>query len=159
MNVSFVDGELLESEALLKEFEELIQWELPDDFRDFVKKYNGAQTEGCVCFKSELFETVFDTMLNFNRTTQPKMSIWEFYDFIDEHYDWYKKQKYDEKYGELSDYFVFAVTVFGDNVCFNKKNGAVYHFDHESCELGKIADSFSEFLNSLYVDDDDEDDE
>ncbi len=157
MRIQFKCYEKLEDKALLDEFEELIDWKLPKDFRRFVRKYNAAQMElnitYGVCFRLNDQDCALDRFMNFNRSSEDLgvNCIWEWYDFIDDDYEYFEEENLAEKYGELCDYFAFAYTPSDCKICFNKKNGGVYYFDTDDCSLTKIADNFTKFVKGLYI--------
>ena len=39
---------------------------------------------------------------------------------------------------------------FGDHICFDTTNNHIVFIDHETLETEELADTFSEFINSLY---------
>ena len=146
MSVCWDCIEKLEDEALLSEFEQLIGWDLPEEFKEFVKKYNSCKPQTSAYFKTDDdIEVELINFYDFNKGSV--ISIWDFYDFPEEDRKWFKEQYG----GELNDYFAFADANLGNSICFNKQNGAVTFYDRENDKMSKVADDFGKFINSLYV--------
>ena len=57
--------------------------------------------------------------------------------------------EYEEKIGEIENYVVFAGDTFGNFIGFKRKTNEIVFIDHEQMQAEKIADSFTELLNSM----------
>ena len=146
MSVCWDCIEKLEDEALLSEFEQMVGWQLPEDFKEFVKKYNSCKPCKATAFKTEDgVEVELGNFYDFNKGSV--ISIWDFYDFPEEDRKWFKEQYG----GELNDYIAFADATLGNSICFNKQNGEVTFYDRENDKMSAVAADFNGFINALYV--------
>ena len=137
--------ETLENEGLIEEFEQLIGWQLPESFKEFVKKYNSCKPSKTTLFKT--CDGAVAELCNFYDFNKGSViSIWDFYDFPEEDRKWFKEQFG----GELNDYIAFADDPAGNSVCFNKCNGEVTFYDRENDKMSVIATDFDGFINALY---------
>lgn len=140
-HLKFEDVEELESKDLVEEFEKLIGYVFPEDFKDFVYKYN------CPYFITDTFDvdiedigsTVFD-LHSFNKDSG--CSVWKMY-------EWYNEDEQDF----VGKYIQFGSSGFGDYICFDMETNEVVFIDHETLEIVKLADTFTEFTHMLYEDD------
>lgn len=139
MNWNWVES--LESEDLIKEYEETVGYTFPDEYKEIVKNYNGAYPEFKE-FKSRQgrrkSERVFNNLLSFNKND--RVNMWRTNDNI--HRIWAEN-------GELDNYIVFANDPFGNKICFDKTNDHIVFIDHETLSIEPVATSFAEFIASL----------
>lgn len=129
----------LKNEGLVAEFEEMIGYEFPQDFKECINFINGGRP------KYQDFDTTFcegrDILAinSFNKDDSGNM--WN-------SYEW------DEDCGEFEGftgrYIPFAYSEGGDDICFDTSNNHVVYIDHETAEVEEVADTFTEFINSLY---------
>ncbi len=146
MTVTWDCVEKLENKELINEFEQLINWQLPESFRAFITENNSCCPAQRTCFKtSDGEERVLRNIYDFNKGSV--ISIWDFCDFPEEDRRWFKEQYG----GELNDYVAFADDVLGNSVCFDKNSGKVTLYDREADKMSIIADDFTAFLDKLYV--------
>lgn len=130
----------------IREFEDLIKYKLPNDYKNFLLKYNGGRPEPFI-FKVEKFEggeNSIHTFLGFNRETESDNLLWS--------------------YNALKDRLPDTLLSIGysdtdDQICLDlseKNFGKIYLWDYAG-ECGKdcldnvyyIAPSFGELLNML----------
>lgn len=124
----------LESEKNIERFENLMQATLPELFREFVKINNGSRPECPVFDTDNTKERVVNNFLSFN-----------FHD----HFSIFSAYENNEKMFE-SKYIPFALDVFGNFLCFNKKFQIIF-INHEDLTKEFVANSFDEFLEKLYM--------
>lgn len=124
----------LKSENLINDFECLVCYEFPKEFRDCVLQFNGGRPE------RKAFNTNMNTgrelksFLSFN--TDDKETVWKIH-------EWNKD--------ELSNkYVAFAIDNFGNLICFDADNDKVVFLNHEDLSVEHIANTFAEFLELLY---------
>ena len=133
----------LESEDLIKEYEENIGYTFPNEYKEVVKNYNGARPEFKE-FKSKQGRRkkarVFEFLFSFNK--YDKWSIWGLNNWKGDMRDWNIDSKIENMVG-------FAGDPFGNLICFDKTNGHIVFVDHETLNIEPVADSFTEFINSL----------
>ena len=150
--------EPLESEELIDEFEELREYKFPAFFREFVIKNNGGVPEYNIFDTEDEVERVFKSLFTFNKNTK-KFSVWDALEACEIHLSDAIMGEDDEWMDAcltiLDRYVLFAGTSFGDNIAFDKTDDSIVYINHETFEIEKIADSFDEFLDCLYDDDDD----
>lgn len=122
----------LESEDLIREYEIKIDYNFPSDFIECVKENNGG------CPEFENFNTrnnveVFNRLHSFNKSD--RTNIWREFDWTG-----YEEMK--------SVYVIFACDPFGNKICFDKRDDSIIFLNHETMEVEKIADSFSDLINN-----------
>ena len=133
--------EKLEDEKLIEEFEQFVGYTLPEDYKACVKLYNGGAPEwDSFDVKNEdIGTTDLGYLHSFNKDSGN--SIWKLYDWDEE------CEEYKDFIGR---YIEFTSTSFGDHICFDTTNNHIVFIDHETLETEELADTFSEFINSLY---------
>lgn len=137
----------LESDELITEYEERIGYTFPDDFKEFVRQYNGGRPEW-KCFYSwtgkRKHERVFNNLLSFNK--EDRSSIWKYNDWDGS--DWDSSTN-----GEIKNYVMIARDAFGNLICYDRRTIGIVWVDHEEPDfpkaVEKVADSFTEHVNSL----------
>lgn len=133
----------LESENLIKEFEQLVGYELPADFKECIHFINGGRPQ------YQDFDTEFcegrDIMAICSFNKDDPGSIWDSYEWDEE---------CEEFEGFTGRYIPFAYSDCGDDICFDTSNNHIVYIDHEEAEVEKIANTFTGFINSLYEYDD-----
>jgi hypothetical protein len=137
----------LNDEGSILEIEELLGTRLPADYASCVKQNNRGYPAS-KCFRTARGEErVFSNLLNYNKAS--RTNIFVMYDlFISDN----------EKHSEL---FPFARDPFGNYICFDMRTDpwAVVFWNHEvgaDDAVDAVADSFTEFLDMLYPDEDDD---
>lgn len=133
----------LNSEELISEYEEKVCYRFPKDFKDCVKQNNSANP-GLEVFISwygkRKKKRVLNNLFSFNK--EDRSTIW--------HYnDWNGKQREWNEDGRMVKYVAFAKDPFGNLICFDKTNDSIVWIDHETLNIEFVADSFTEFINSL----------
>lgn len=154
------DIEVLESESLIDEFEELRRYKFPASFRECVIKNNGGTPEYCIFDTEDEAERVFSSLFTFNKNTK-KFSVWDALEACEIHLSDAKRNGDVEWIAHcenvLARYVIFAGTPFGDDIAFDKTDDSVVYICHDDIAVfEKIADSFEEFLDCLYADEDDD---
>ena len=132
MNWNYV--KTLKSVNLIDEFESLVHYELPKDFKEFVLQYNGGRPEHKAYDTDTTEERVLKTILSFNK--EDISTVWETNEGDIE--------------GLPDKYVVFATDPFGNLICFDKDNDNVIFWNHEDESVEHIANTFTEFIDKLY---------
>ncbi len=124
---------LLSSE-IISEFENVVKYKFPDDFKKCVLENNGGRPDSRTFDTDRTKERELKSFLSFNKDDIE--SIWKIS-------EWNKS--------ELSDkYVAFAIDNFGNLICFEIKNNNIIFLDLETLSAEKISDDFTGFLNGLY---------
>lgn len=124
----------LESIKNIDDYECMVRYSLPDDFRECVITNNGGRPE-YRCFDTDKAkERVLKSFLSFNRND--KETVWKLYEW--------KKEQFENKY------VPFAIDNFGNLICFDADNDHIVFLNHENSSVENVADSFSSFFDSLY---------
>ncbi len=130
----------LKSENMILEFEEMMKYTLPEDFKDFVRHHNGARLiNDAFDVNIEAIGTTDFSPLSFNKG-DPE-NIWNFC-------EWYNEDEQDF----VGKYLEFGMTSAGDHICFDMTNNHIVLIDHETLEIAEVADTFTEFSHMLYED-------
>ncbi|MGL4672000.1 SMI1/KNR4 family protein [Cetobacterium sp.] len=123
----------LKNKDTIQEFQSIVNQNLPRDYVDFIKNYNGGRPN------LKLFKTitgkehVIKTFLSFN------------HDDIENIFkvnSWLKKE-----FGDI--YFAIASDPAGNYIVFNKKY-EIYFWNHELNEVQFVQNSFQSFIKELY---------
>lgn len=124
----------LKSIKNIDDFECLVKYVFPEEFRKCVIENNGGRPELC-CFNTDkVKERALKSFLSFNKNDRE--TVWKLY-------EWSKD--------ELADKYVpFAIDNFGNLICFNVDNDHIVFINHESLSIEFINSTFEEFVNSLY---------
>lgn len=124
----------LKSVKNIDDFECLVKYAFPNDFRKCVIENNGGRPE-FRCFNTDKAnERVLKSFLSFNK--DDKETVWKMY-------EWSKD--------ELANRFVpFAIDNFGNLICFDADNDHIVFLNHETLVIENIKDTFDDFMNSLY---------
>lgn len=118
----------------VNEFEKITNIKLPQDYIELIKKYNGARPSLKLFKTVSGVEHVVKAILSYNKEDREN---------IFKTYDWIKEQ--------LPINFVpIASDPAGNYICYNK-DFELYYWEHETTNVEKIADSFSDFINNLYL--------
>ena len=132
MNWEYV--KTLKSANLIDEFESLVGYEFPGDFKECVMQYNGGYPEREAFDTDTTKERVFNHLLSFNK--EDISTIW--------------KTNEGHIEGLPDKYVVFADDPFGNLICFDKDNDNVIFWNHEDESVEHIANTFTELLDKLY---------
>ena len=137
-------GKLTEKDIL--EFEEYLGFELPQDYRKFLKEYNGGipdYNKNCFYIKDLKEETMLDVLYGIN---------------IEKNFD---LKEWNDEYGcdLLPKMLIIGSDPGGMMIILSsdEKDGGIYLWDHaheyeqstEELNSYKIADSFQEFIENL----------
>lgn len=118
----------------INEFECLVKYAFPDDFRECIKKYNGGRPENKIFDTDASQERALKSFLSFNKNDRE--TVWKIY-------EWNKQ--------ELADrYVAFAVDNFGNLICFDADNDNIVFLNHEDLGVEKVADNFMDFMKKLH---------
>lgn len=122
------------SEDRIKEFEETVKLDLPEDFKKCVVQNNGGRPDLRTFDTDKEKERSFKSLLSFN--TEDRETVWKTLDACEE---------------ELSDkYVAFGIDNFGNLICFDRKNSSVIFLNAETLTTEYIAPTFTAFLDKLY---------
>lgn len=124
----------LTSEELMNEFECMVKYSLPNDFRVCVMEHNGGRPDRRAFDTDVCKERELKSFLSFNK--EDKETIWKIHDWNQE---------------ELGDrYIAFAIDNFGNLICFDTDNNKVVFINLEDKSVELIANDFGTFLKCLY---------
>lgn len=124
----------LSSEGNINEFESLVKYSFPDEFKNCVLCNNGGRPCKRVFNTDVQKKREIKTFLSFNK--EDKETVWKIQ-------DWNKEEL-------LRKYVAFAIDNFGNLVCFDINSSRIVFFNHENGKMEQIADNFTEFMESLY---------
>ena len=131
----------LKSVELIDEFEKMVGFEFVQSFRECVMANNGGRPSKQIFDTNKTRGRDLKSFLSFNR--EDIENVWDDYEWNGEKF---------EEIGKI--YIPFATSNFGDPIAFDIKTGHVIFVDHETLEIEQIAETFEEFLNKLYEDED-----
>lgn len=123
------------SRTNITRFEKSYQIIFPDSFISLCLMHNGGKPEKRFCYSyhdDKKIERIIRKFLSFNE--EDRENIWS-----------YSFNHLSDGHSEIP----FAIDVFGNLFCFDK-NFKIVFYNHESDNYESVADSFDEFMNSLY---------
>lgn len=123
----------LNDEKNIEEFEKLVRIKLPEDYKNFIKKYNGGRPSKKAFKTISGTEHLVKTFLSYNK--EDLENIFKTYEYGHDFFD------------EV--YFAIGNDPFGNYILSDKK-GRIYYFDLESGKTEFIGNSFEQFIESLY---------
>ena len=135
----------IQNANIFDELEIRTNYKYPDDFKSVALKFNGA-TPKCNTFDTKETEgRVFNYLISLNKNKEEMEEIiWDYFgdsaSWVFDGLDWR--------------YIPFADDPFGDLICFDRTNDHIVFWNHETNEVEEAADSFIEFVDSLYEDED-----
>ena len=131
----------LKSDNLIEEFENMIGYTFPEDYKECVRLNNGGAPElEAFDVKNEYIGTTgFGYLYSFNK--DDISSIWNLYEW---------DECDDDQRAFIGRYIPFTSSAGGDPVCFDTTNNHVVFIDHETLEVEELANSFSAFIEMLY---------
>ena len=138
MELEWFGAKELKSPDLIAEFEHMFSYTFCESYKRCVMKNNGGKPNKHVFDTEKEPERVFDTLLSFDPEDPGNIWTYQYWD--------------DDEAGLKDKYICFADSCFGDPICFDRRDDSVVFVDHETGSVEKIADSFDDFLNCLYVD-------
>ena len=122
------------SAGCIDEFERLVRYTFPDEFKNCILCNNGGRPNKRVFDTNIQQERAIKSFLSFNK--EDRETVWKIQ-------DWNKE--------ELSGkYVAFAIDNFGNLVCFDISNNKIIFYNHENGNIVQIADNFAEFMERLY---------
>ena len=124
----------LKDPALISKFEQKTGYKLPDDFTACVKNYNGGRPEHSTFNTDSSKGRAIKALLSFN--LEDRESMWQAYVWLSPEL---RKR-----------YVAFAIDNFGNLICFDRSTGCVVFIDDERLTVEQIANSFTDFVASLY---------
>ncbi len=123
----------LVSEENINEFECLVKYAFPEEFRDCVKKNNGGRPSR-KSFDTDMGkEHALKSFLSFNK--DDRETVWKIH-------EWNKEELKDR-------YVAFAVDNFGNLICFDAENDKIVFVNHEDLRVEIAADNFGDFMDKL----------
>lgn len=125
----------LESLELISKFEEQFNYKFPNEYKDCVSKNNGGRPS----------KKIFDTVDTKERELKSLLS----FNYDDPETIWDVNNRDDESFNEK--YIAFATDSSGNLICFKKCDSSIVFVNHETSITENITNSFSSFINSLYV--------
>lgn len=124
----------LSSTENINEFESLVKYSLPDEFKNCILCNNGGRPSKKVFDTDTQKERAIKSFLSFNK--EDKETVWKIQ-------DWNRE--------DLSGkYVAFAIDNFGNLVCFEINSNKIVFFNHENGKIEQIADNFINFMECLY---------
>ncbi len=132
--------------TIIEKVEKLIHYRYPEVYKKIVMQYNGAIPKAMIFDTTLTEERVFNNLISLEDGTLEgalddvlagEINQWS--------YD-----------GLPWQYIPFGSDPFGNFICFDRETDHVVFFDHEFEDIEEVADSFTEFLDLLYDDDEDE---
>ena len=124
----------LSSEDNINDFECMIKYCFPDEFRNCVILHNGGRPSHKAFATDKTRERELKSFLSFNK--EDKETIWKIH-------EWNK--------AELSNrYVAFAIDNYGNLICFDANNDSIVFINHENLEVEFIAPNFKIFIDNLY---------
>ena len=132
MNWKYV--KTLKSANLIDEFETLVCYELPKEFKECVLQYNGGRPERKGFDTDAIKGRELKSFLSFNK--EDRETVWKIY-------EWNKEEL-------ANKYFAFAIDNFGNLICFDMNEDNVVFLNHEDLSVEHIAKTFTKFLELLY---------
>lgn len=123
----------LQDENLIKEFEEMLSYNLNRGYVDCIKQNNGGRPSNRVFYTEQGTERVVKSFLSFNK--EDRETVWKIL-------DWNKDILEDK-------YIPFAIDNFGNIICFFKQDDSVVFIEHETGIVEKIASDFESFISGL----------
>ena len=125
---------ILSSVGCIDEFENLVEYSFPDEFKNCILSNNGGRPSKRKFDTDTQKERAIKSFLSFNR--EDRETVWKIQDW--------NKDVLSRKYA------AFAIDNFGNLVCFDISNNKIVFYDHENGEIEQIADNFTEFMERLY---------
>ena len=123
----------LKSRKNIEDFEQLVGYSFPPEFRKQVIEHNGGRPANRIFNTNKRKIYALKSFLSFNH--EDLETVWKIR-------EWSKEILTDE-------YVAFAIDNFGNLICFDKSDDSVVFANHEDSSVEKIADTFSAFLEAL----------
>lgn len=117
------------------EVEKYFNYKFPNDFVEFVLKYNGGKPISKIFYVNKESERVFKTMLSFNKEDRENIYI-----------------GFDTKY--KNNLIAVASDEVGNLICYERDTNNIVYWNHEFDKLEFLAYKWIDFVNALiYVED------
>jgi len=123
----------LKDDAAIERLIKACGYELPDEYVNIVKQFNGGRPQNKLFLTEKQTEHQLKTFLSLNQ--DDRENIWD-------SFEW-------DSPAVAMRYLIFAVDGFGNLICL-KKNGSVVFFDHENNTEELVSQTFRDFLGALY---------
>lgn len=124
----------LSSEENINDFECMVKYCFPDEFRKCVIQHNGGRPSCKVFDTNKTKERELKSFLSFNK--EDRETVWKIHEWNAE---------------ELSNrYIAFAIDNYGNLICFDANNDSIVFLNHENLEIELISQNFKMFIDSLY---------
>jgi len=131
------------NDELVVSFERKCDYQYPISFKQIVVEFDGGSPENDVYDTKETKGRVFNNLLSFNPAK--KTSVWSLLEKkTEEKFEWCVE-------GLSWRFIPFARDPFGNFICFDRTNDHIVFWDHETTAIEEVADSFTEFIDSLYA--------
>jgi len=115
----------------IKEAEKNLSYEFPNEFVEFVLINNGGTPNNNVFYICDGSQKLFGKLLSFNKDDKENVFI-----------------SFDSKY--KNDLIPIANDVFGNLICFDRKDNSLVFWEHETDECKYIVSNWNTFVNDLY---------
>lgn len=122
----------LKDEQNINKFEEKIGYQLANDYKEFIKNFNGARPVKSEYTDSEGKEYELKTFLSFNE--DDKENVFKVNEWLDEEL--------------IGNYYAIASNPEGNYLVIDKEN-KIYLWNHESGAITTVANSFTNFIQNL----------
>lgn len=140
--MDWVCGEKLADPKIIEEIEMIIGYQYPSEYKTVVLQNDGGSPEWMIFDTSKTKERVFNNLISFEDGTLDGAL----------EYVLSSGKKQWAFSGLKWRYVPFGDDPFGNMLCFDRENDHVVFFDHETRKIEEVADSFTEFIDSLYDD-------
>lgn len=124
----------LDSNRMIQLFEKYVDYRFPASFKNVVSCCNGGRPQRCTFDTGKQTGRIFKSLLSFDK--DDRETIWKICPSNLEL--------------RLRGYVPFGLDPFGNWLCFNVDTDAVVFVDHEAMNVEPVADSFDQFLATLY---------
>ncbi len=129
--------EPLQSDDSIYEFEKIINYTFPNEFKKVVRSYNGGIPDKRKIKLSSGHEVVFKRLLSFNKNDRE--NVFSVFNWVSSHI----------KKGLVP----FGIDPAGNYFCFDYNNtnkGSIVFWDHEINKHSFVSNTFTQFLDMMY---------
>lgn len=131
---SYSNIDQLNDRTQIDEVEIAFKYRFPDEFREFIMKYNGSTPSNNILIVMQLGPVVVDHFITFNKNAGED-SIYSIGNVLG------------------NNFFPFAITTNGMLLCFEKSSGRVFISRFDGSELWYVTESFGMLLSRLMDED------
>ena len=121
----------LKDKTVIENIEKTSNILIPTDLKQIIVKYNGGRPEKNVFDTTCSKERVLKSLISYNKEDKENIYLYT--------------EVFDKKL------LPFAVTEFGDLICYNEKSNEIDLYLHEQDKCEKICDNILEFFDNLYI--------